>query len=219
MIRFENISKIYRTRRGEIKALNEISFRAQEGEFMVVQGPSGSGKTTFLLTVGGMLRPTKGKVIVDGNDIYAMSERERAKFRAENIGFVFQMFHLVPYLSVMENILLASNVVKNPAGHDEARKILKRLQLLERENHKPTELSAGEKQRAAVARALLNRPKIILADEPTGNLDSENAAEVIEYMAEFHRQGGTIVVVTHGKAVHPYASCVINLRDGCIEAS
>ena len=219
MIHFENVSKIYRTRHGEVKALDEVSFQVKEDEFVVVRGPSGSGKTTLLLTVGGMLRPTEGQVIVDGNDIYSMSERERARFRAENIGFVFQMFHLVPYLTVIENALLASGAGRNQMGREETRKLLKRLRMSKRESHKPSELSAGEKQRTAIARALLNHPKIVLADEPTGNLDPKNAAEVIGYLAEFHHDYGTVIVVTHGKEADQYADRIIYLQEGRIEES
>ena len=217
MVNLENISKIYRTRHGEIKALNEVNFQVKEGEFVVVRGPSGSGKTTLLLTIGGMLRPTEGRVIVDKSEIYKMSERERTKFRAESIGFVFQMFHLVPYLNVIENALLAADARTSPQiRRAEAEELLKRLRLSERENHKPSELSAGEKQRTAVVRAMLNHPKIILADEPTGNLDPENAAEVIGYLSEFHHNGGTVIVVTHGIVADQYADRIIHLREGHI---
>ena len=219
MVYLENISKIYRTRHGEVKALDEVNFQVKKGEFVLVRGPSGSGKTTLLLTIGGMLRPTEGQVIVDGSDIYAMSERERARFRAENIGFVFQMFHLVPYLNIIENVLLSAGAISNQIVQAEARELLKRLGLSGREHHKPSELSAGEKQRTAVARALLNHPKIILTDEPTGNLDPENAAEVIEYLSEFQRNGGTVIVVTHGKVADQYADRIIHLREGRIEES
>ena len=219
MVYLENISKIYRTRHVEVKALDEVNFQVKEGEFVLVRGPSGSGKTTLLLTIGGMLRPTEGQVIVDGSNIYAMSERERARFRAQNIGFVFQMFHLVPYLNIIENVLLSAGAMSNQVVQAEARELLKRLGLSGRERHKPSELSAGEKQRTAVARALLNRPKIILTDEPTGNLDPENAAEVIEYLAEFQRNGGTVIVVTHGRVADQYADLIIHLRGGHIEES
>ncbi len=211
MVQLENISKIYKTRRGQVKALDKIAFQVQEGEFVVVRGPSGSGKTTLLLAIGGMLHPTSGQVFVGEKDIYAMSKRERARFRAENIGFVFQMFHLVPYLNVIENALLASGA---RANRSEAEKLLERLGMSGREHHKPSELSAGERQRTAIARALLNHPRIILADEPTGNLDPENAAQVIGYLAEFHRGGGTVIVVTHGAVADQYSDRIIYLQGG-----
>lgn len=217
MVSFENVSKIYQTRHGEVKAIDEISLQIKEGEFTVIRGPSGSGKTTLLLTIGGMLRPTKGQVIVDGKEIYRMNKRSRAKFRAEHIGFVFQMFHLVPYLNVMENVMMASGATKDQAEPNTAEKLLGRLRMSEREYHKPSELSTGERQRTAIARALLNNPKIILADEPTGNLDPENVAEFVESMNEFHSSGGTVIVVTHGKTIDEYADRIVHLRKGRIE--
>ena len=214
MVRLENISKIYRTKRGEVKALDEVSLQIEEGEFVVVRGHSGCGKTTLLLAIGGMLRPTKGQVIVGGNDVYEMGERARARFRAENIGFVFQMFHLVPYLNVIENTLLSSG---SENKQPEAEELLGRLRMSGREHHKPAELSTGERQRTAIARAMINRPRIILADEPTGNLDPENAAEAVGYLSEFHRDGGTVIVVTHGSAVDSYANRIIHLQEGRIK--
>lgn len=217
MVSFENVSKIYQTRHGEVKAIDEISLQIKEGEFTVIRGPSGSGKTTLLFTIGGMLRPTKGQVIVDGKEIYRMNKRSRAKFRAEHIGFVFQMFHLVPYLNVMENVMMASGAAKDQAEPNTAGKLLGRLGMSEREYHKPSELSTGERQRTAIARALLNNPKIILADEPTGNLDPENVVEFVESMNEFHNRGGTVIVVTHGKTIDEYADRIVHLHEGRIE--
>ena len=217
MIRLEKVSKIYRTKKGDVKALDKVSLHIKERELVVIRGPSGSGKTTLLLSIGGMLCPTEGQVIANKSDIYAMSKRERALFRAENIGFVFQLFHLVPYLNILENVLLPAGVGKNKYGQQDAEKLLKRLNLLERMCHKPSELSAGEKQRTAVARAMLKRPRIILADEPTGNLDPENSEEIIEYLADFRRSGGTVIIVTHGKAVDSYADRIIHLEKGRIE--
>jgi len=227
MIVLDNVTKSYRTDRGQLRrinALDAVNLHIEEGEFVVVSGPSGSGKTTLLMTVAGMLRPTSGTVSVNKTNLYAMSVRERAKFRAENIGFVFQMFHLVPYLDVTENVLLAAGVVSRKparrlAGQNrnaQAQNLIQRFGLAGRNHHRPAELSAGEKQRTAVARALLNNPKVILADEPTGNLDGDNAAAVLTHLAEFHQAGGTVVLATHGPAAEQFADRIIHLQNGSI---
>ncbi|TEU06496.1 MAG: ABC transporter ATP-binding protein, partial [Candidatus Aminicenantes bacterium] len=205
MIRVDKASKFYRTKHGDVKALDNVNLVIEKGEFFVIRGPSGSGKTTLLLSIGGMLRPTEGQITVNNIDIYAMSKRERAIFRADNIGFVFQLFHLVPYLNIIENVLLSAGVGRSRYDQEDVKGLLKRLNLAERMHHRPSELSAGEKQRTAIARAILKRPQIILADEPTGNLDPKNSEEIIGYLAEFHSSGGTVIVVTHGKAVDQYA--------------
>jgi ABC-type lipoprotein export system ATPase subunit len=230
MVELKNITKTYRTRRGDVQALRDVNLRIEKGEFVVLCGPSGSGKTTLLMTVAAMLRPTAGSVCVEQRDLYAMSIRDRAKFRARNIGFVFQMFHLVPYLNIVENVLLARHSPGGLAGgpsaadggteapkEQGAEELLRRFGLAERASHKPAELSAGEKQRAAMARALFNRPRIILADEPTGNLDPANAESVLGHLSEFHRDGGTVIVATHGPAAGRFADRVIYLRNGGIE--
>jgi len=183
----------------------------------VIRGPSGTGKSTLLMTIGGMLQVTSGNVFINGINIYQLSKKSRAAFRAENIGFVFQMFHLIPYLDVGENVLLASrNVKKKLVNRLDVQKLLARFNLANRENHKPAELSAGELQRTAVARAFFSQPKIILADEPTGNLDPENAQQVFSYLYEFHSKGGTVIVVTHGHAADQFADRIILLKDGQI---
>jgi ABC-type lipoprotein export system ATPase subunit len=215
MIKFENVCKIYTMRNEKVKALDNINLHIAEGEFIVVRGPSGSGKSTLLFSIGGMLKVTSGLVNVNGMDIYKLDEKNRANFRAENIGFVFQMFHLVPYLNVIENVLLPAGSVKNESlSKSTAKDLLKKLNLEKRINHKPSEMSAGEIQRAAIARALIIQPKIILADEPTGNLDPENAAEVIGHLQQFHKNGGTVVAVTHGTDADQFADRIIHLRQG-----
>jgi len=216
MVCLENVGKTYRTRRGDVKALDDISLRIDKGEFIVVSGPSGSGKTTLLMTIGGMLRPTSGTVSVEQENLYAMSMRQRAKFRAQNIGFVFQMFYLVPYLSVTENVVLAAGAIDSKKRYAQADELIKRFGLADRNYHKPSELSAGEQQRTAIARALLNRPRIILADEPTGNLDPDNAATVLRFIADFHRDGGTVILATHGPAAQQFANRIIHLQNGNI---
>ncbi len=219
MVVLENVVKTYRRRRGDVNALSDINLQIEKGEFVVICGPSGSGKTTLLMTVAAMLRPTSGSVCVEQNNLYTMSIRDRAKFRAENIGFVFQMFHLVPYLNIIENVALAGGVAEEKRPTVEATELLKQLGLDERAFHRPSELSAGEKQRAAIARALFNRPKIILADEPTGNLDPDNAASVIGYLSEFHHSGGTVILATHGTEAEQFADRIIHLHNGSIDNS
>ncbi len=218
MVVLENVVKTYRARRGDVNALGDINLRIEKGEFVVICGPSGSGKTTLLMTIAAMLRPTGGSVCVEQKDLYTMGIRDRAKFRAENIGFVFQMFHLVPYLNIIENVVLAGGVAEEKRGTVEANELIKQLGLAERAFHKPSELSAGEKQRTAVARALFNRPKIILADEPTGNLDPDNAASVLGYLSEFRHSGGTVILATHGTEAEQFADRIIHLRNGQMDS-
>lgn len=214
MICLENVVKTYRTRRGDVKALNDINLRIEKGEFVVICGPSGCGKTTLLMTIAAMLHPTSGIVAVAQNNLYAMSVQARAKFRAENIGFVFQMFHLVPYLNIVENVLLAGGTVADNNKNAKALELIEQFGLGGRSYHKPAELSAGEKQRTAIARALLNNPKIILADEPTGNLDADNATSVLGYLSEFHKAGGTVILATHGVEAEQFADRIISLHNG-----
>ena len=219
MVRFEDVSKIYPTRQGAVKGLDRLSLEVKPGEFVVIRGPSGCGKTTLLLTAGGMLSPTSGRVTVDGQDPYALSSRGRARFRAETIGFVFQMFHLVPYLNVLENVWLAAAPAGNKPDRERTRALLAQLGLGPREHHKPAALSTGERQRTAIARALLNQPKLILADEPTGNLDPESATGVFDQLRAFQRAGGTVIVVTHGAGAERYADRVIAMHSGAVDNS
>jgi putative ABC transport system ATP-binding protein len=217
MIRLENVTQTFRTRQGPLPGLKDVNLEVKSGEFLVVRGPSGCGKTTLLLTMGGMLKPSQGSVWVEGLDVYSLLANERSRFRAQNIGFVFQMFHLVPYLNVLENVLLSGTRNSLSAPSERARELLCQLGLEARLRHRPGELSAGERQRTAVARALLNQPKVILADEPTGNLDPESGGEVFRYLDQYHRHGGTVVVVTHGPEANPYADRVIELRTGTVQ--
>ena len=219
VVRCEQVSRRFRGPNGDVNALAEIDLHVRGGEFVVIRGPSGSGKTTLLLAMGGMLRPTAGRVIVAGDDVYAMGNQARAGFRANHIGFVFQMFHLVPYLNVVENVLLGAGAGAQRPDRSRAAELLDRLGLADRVRHRPAELSAGERQRTAIARALMSRPKVMLADEPTGNLDPDNAAEVIGALAAFHRDGGTIIVVTHGTGADQYADRIIHLVNGQLDRS
>jgi len=214
MLILQDLTKTYRTRAGEVKALDGVSLQIDQGAFAAVCGPSGSGKTTLLMMIAAMLRPSGGMVRFEDRDVYEMTGPARARFRAEKIGFVFQMFHLVPYLTVLENVLLAAAVVRKRDGRAQAQELLQRLGLQHRLGHRPSELSAGEKQRTAIARALLNQPKLILADEPTGNLDPENARCVLRHLQDFQRDGGTVIVATHGPAAQEFATRTISLREG-----
>jgi len=214
MIHLENVSKVYHTRDGEVRALDDVKLSVKPGEFVVVRGPSGSGKSSLLLTIGGLVRPTTGKVTLEGKDLYAMSRCERARFRSEKIGFVFQMFHLLPYLDALQNVLVAAAPGVTRGARKNAIGLLERLHMSNRLHHRPAELSTGERQRVAIARALLNRPSVILADEPTGNLDPENAGQALGYLAEFHKGGGTVVLVTHEKAADDLAQRLVQLDAG-----
>ncbi len=200
-----------------LKSLDGVDREIRTGEFVVIRGPSGSGKTTLLLAIGGMLRPSSGRIHVDGRDVYALSEAARSAFRGETIGFVFQMFHLVPYLTLLENVLLAARDRTGGRAVSLAREHLDRFGLSGRHGHRPSQLSAGERQRCAIARALLNRPRVLLADEPTGNLDPENAAAVVDCLAAYHEEGGTVVLVTHGTTADSRADRVLTLRKGRLE--
>jgi ABC-type lipoprotein export system ATPase subunit len=214
MLSLQDLTKTYRTWAGEVKALEGVSLDIDKGEFVAVCGPSGSGKTTLLMMIAAMLRPSGGTVRFAQRDVYEMTGPARARFRAETIGFVFQMFHLVPYLNVLENVLLAAAVVRRRNGRIQAEELLQRLGLQHRLGHRPSELSAGEKQRTAIARALLNQPKLILADEPTGNLDPENARCVLRHLQDFQKDGGTVIMATHGPAAQEFATRTVNLREG-----
>ena len=185
---------------------------------MVIRGPSGSGKTTLLMALGAMLKPSGGTIMFGDTNLYRLSVSARALFRGKNIGFVFQMFHLIPYLNLVENVVLARMRDNSKTDYyDKARELLERLGLGDRMFHRPAQLSAGEKQRAAIARALLNEPKILLADEPTGNLDPENAAEVAKHIGDFRANGGIVILATHGDQAERSANRIVSLKKGIIE--
>lgn len=214
VLKVENITKIYHTPNKQVRALDEVSLHVNSGEFVVVEGPSGSGKSTLLLTAGSLLTPDEGLILIDGKNPYALSSNKRAKFRAEKIGFVFQQFHLIPYLSVLENILTPSILTKGENTHEDAMQLIGRFGLTERIHHVLAELSTGERQRTALARAFINSPNLILADEPTGNLDRENAKIVIESLAEFANTGGSVFLVTHDTSAAKYATRTLHLENG-----
>lgn len=218
MIRIKQIQKTYKVRDIHVNALGPVDLEIKKGDFWVIKGPSGSGKTTLLMCLGGMLRPDRGTLTVFDHDLYASNEKGRTHFRAENIGFVFQMFHLVPYLTVYENIQINNHAFKRKKiGDKEIYNIAEALNFSHRLTHYPSELSAGEKQRVALARALVKRPKLILADEPTGNLDPENGREVMSHLNNFRKQGGTVVMVTHDNAGDDPATDILYLKNGMID--
>ncbi|HTP44571.1 MAG TPA: ATP-binding cassette domain-containing protein [Candidatus Acidoferrum sp.] len=198
---------------GHVRALDGVSFQVNEGEWIAFMGPSGSGKTTLINILGGLDTPTAGSAIVDGVDVARLDEAGLTRFRAEKIGFVFQQFHLVPYLSAVENVMLAQ-YFHSTTDENEARLALERVGLGDRLSHLPARLSGGEQQRVAVARALINHPKLVLADEPTGNLDEANAETVIRLLRELHDQGHTILMVTHDPAIGQLADRRIDLAHG-----
>ncbi len=208
------VCKTYAGPDGPVRALDEVSITVEAGEFVAIQGPSGCGKTTLLLAAGGLLAPDEGQVLLDGQDPYAMSANARAGFRARAIGFVFQQFHLVPYLNVLENVLVPS--VARPAAdaRGRAKELIDRFNLADRIHHVPAELSTGERQRVALARALLNGPRLLLADEPTGNLDDANAAVVLETLTAFAADGGAVLLVTHSPLVAQAAQRTVRIEAG-----
>ncbi|MFB3826505.1 MAG: ABC transporter ATP-binding protein [Bryobacteraceae bacterium] len=208
MLRLERVVRTYPKGSRRITALAAMDLTVRAGQFVAVQGPSGSGKTTCLLIAGGLLHPDSGRVLVDGHDLYAMTRDQLAAFRSQNIGFVFQQYHLIPYLSVLENIL-APEAARGPkSGQERGRELAAQFGLEHRLDHTPAELSSGEKQRTALARALLFRPKILLADEITGNLDRANAEIVLGYLREYVHTGGTVLLVTHDREIAKQADAV-----------
>jgi putative ABC transport system ATP-binding protein len=218
VVRAENLTKSFRGPTGKVRALLGVSFSVVAGELAVVQGPSGCGKTTLLLILGGLLQPDSGCVCIDGKEVQSLFPEQRAQFRSANIGFVFQQFHLVPYLSVRENVLTPALGRVSAALRERAGELIARFGLQERARHLPSELSTGERQRTALARALLNQPKVLLADEPTGNLDSENAETVWKCLHRFADEGGTVLVVTHDDSVAQHSRQVLRLANGRLVA-
>lgn len=197
MLELCQVSKTYVGRRGQVAALKSVSLRLEPGMMAALQGPSGCGKTTLLLMAGGLLAPDAGQVRASGENLYGFSSGRRARFRAEAVGFVFQQFHLVPYLSVLENVQTPALAVGTEGTLSRAEELVERFGLSERRHHLPGELSTGERQRTALARAMMNRPRFILADEPTGNLDAANAAAVLDALEQFAREGGSVLMASH----------------------
>lgn len=214
VLQIENLSRSYRRPTGAVTALREVSLSVRPGEFVCVQGPSGCGKTTLLLSAGALLRPDDGTVRVDGQDPYILSADAAAALRAEKIGFVFQQFHLVPYLDVLGNVLAASLSHPAPDARARAMELIGRVGLEDRAEHVPAELSTGQRQRTALARAMLNRPKLLLADEPTGNLDETSAQAVLTVLSEFAEEGAAVLLVTHDAKAAAFADRIMQMDRG-----
>jgi ABC-type lipoprotein export system ATPase subunit len=219
LISLDHITKSYTGNVENVVAVDDVSVSVDSGEFVAVVGPSGCGKTTLLLVAGGLLRPDSGQVTIDGADPYSLSTEQRARFRAERIGFVFQQFHLVPYLNVLDNVLAPALVTGDPTARQRADGLVQRFGLADRVRHRPGQLSTGERQRVALARALLNEPKVILADEPTGNLDGENSDEVLKALQAFANEGGAVLLVTHDPNAVAFAGRKVVLAGGQLAES
>ena len=217
MIRLEGLSKVFATQRGPVRAVDDIHLEVAAGQFAAIRGPSGCGKSTLLSLVGGLALPTSGSVWVAGAEVSRMTSAERARFRAGQIGFVFQLFHLLPYLSVLDNVLVAAPAARRRAAPQRAKELLERFGLSDRLTHRPGQLSVGQRQRVAMARALLNQPQLLLADEPTGNLDPSHATALLDELADFHRAGGTLLLVTHDDQAARRAQCVIGMEHGKVQ--
>ncbi|MBF0544553.1 MAG: ABC transporter ATP-binding protein [Candidatus Riflebacteria bacterium] len=218
MLSLQNVSKHYSHRGKVVKALDNVSVEISQGEFVSIVGPSGSGKSTFLLMLGGMLSPTLGKIAISGELLYDLTSESRALFRRKNVGFLFQSYNLIPYLTALENVqvpLFLTGLSPNDQK-EKATQLLTRVGLAERLDHKPSELSGGQQQRVALARMLTNSPKVILADEPTGNLDPETSEQILNFLEEIHKEGHTILMVTHDPRASKRATSILRLAEGKI---
>ena len=217
-IKTEKVVKQYFLDNSYVEALKGVDISIKKGEMVALMGPSGSGKSTLLHILGGIDIPTEGKVFINGQDIFSLGENKLAKFRNSHIGFVFQFHHLFPEFTALENVMIPVQIYNKGKAKEKAGRILKRLGLENRLNHKPSQLSGGEQQRVAIGRAIVNEPDIILADEPTGNLDSKNTEIVMNLLKELNEKNNvTMVIATHDKEVAEYCSRTIYLRDGMVQ--
>jgi len=219
MIEIKKVYKKYNIGSETLTVLNDINLKINKGEFVAIVGPSGSGKSTLMNMIGGLDKPTGGLVIVDNEDISQYKDKKMSKFRNEKVGFVFQSFNLEPTLTALENVIVPLTIagLSEKEKKEKAKAILNTLGMEDRLNHKPTELSGGQRQRVSIARAFVNNPKIILADEPTGNLDSKSGKAVMDILIKFKEEGYTIVMVTHNVNEASYADRIIKIKDGMIE--
>ncbi|MBP3451523.1 MAG: ABC transporter ATP-binding protein [Agathobacter sp.] len=217
ILRVENLSKVYGKEETEVKALDNVSFSIERGQFVAIIGPSGSGKSTLLHILGGVDKPTSGKVYVDGCDVYAQNDEQLAIFRRRQVGLIYQFYNLIPVLNVTENITLPVLMDGQKVNKEHLKELLQVLKLEERQNHLPNQLSGGQQQRVSIGRALMNAPAVVLADEPTGNLDSKNSQEIVELLKLSNKKyNQTLIMITHDENIALQADRIIAIEDGKI---
>ena len=217
ILKVEHLSKIYGQGENEVRALDYVSFSVEKGEFVAIIGPSGSGKSTLLHILGGVDRPTSGKVWLEGQDVFAQNEEQLAIFRRRQVGLIYQFYNLIPVLDVTENITLPVLLDGRKVNGERLEKLLETLNLTERAHHLPSQLSGGQQQRVSIGRALMNAPSVVLADEPTGNLDSKNSQEIVELLKKSNREyGQTLIVITHDESIALQADRILAIEDGRI---
>ena len=217
ILRVENLTKVYGKGENEVRALDGVSFSVEKGEFVAVIGPSGSGKSTLLHILGGVDRPTSGRVLMDGKDVYAQNEEQLAIFRRRQVGLIYQFYNLIPVLNVTENITLPVLMDGQKVNQNRLAELMTTLNLTDRENHLPNQLSGGQQQRVSIGRALMNAPAVVLADEPTGNLDSKSSREIVELLkVSNEKYGQTLLVITHDESIALQADRILSIEDGKI---
>ena len=217
ILKVENLTKVYGKGENEVRALNGVSFSVEKGDFVAIIGPAGSGKSTLLHTLGGVDRPTGGKVLVNGQDVYSRSDEQIAVFRRREVGLIYQFYNLIPVLNVEENMSLPVLLDGRNVNRDRLRELIRELDLVGREKHLPNQLSGGQQQRVSIGRALMNSPSIVLADEPTGNLDSKNSHEIVELLKRMNREyNQTLIMITHDESIALQARRIIAIEDGKI---
>lgn len=214
MITVNNVTKIFRSKPVDVVALHKVSLHVDKGDFVLIKGPSGCGKSTLLFALGGMLQPSSGEIHFNNKDIYSTSAKDLLHYRARQIGFVYQSYHLIPYLNILENVLLVNKTDGKIVSREEVMNMAKVFHLEHRLLHYPAQLSVGEKQRAALMRALVIKPQILIADEPTGNLDPENSRIIMEHFKTYQQHGGTIIMASHGNEADALATSIVRMNEG-----
>ena len=217
ILKVENLTKTYGDGINQVKALDNVTFGIEKGDFVAIIGPSGSGKSTLLHILGGVDKPTSGKVFMDGSDVYSQDDEKLAIFRRRQVGLIYQFYNLIPVLNVVENMTLPVLMDARDVNEDRLKELLGTLSLHGRENHLPNQLSGGQQQRVSIGRALMNAPAVVLADEPTGNLDSKNSQDIIELLKESNRKyNQTLIIITHDENIALQANRIISIEDGRI---